>query len=96
MCVATADISTFVIINARHFNQRTNARQEAVSRCAYGGTQVGGSPALTQSCVSVMHVPNALMFKIYKDCLTSFLKYQICIPYARQYSSRFVHFFPTF
>ena len=79
VCVATADISTFVIINARHFNQRTNARQEAVSHCAYGGTQVGGSPALTQSCVSVMHVPNALLFKIYKDCLTSFLKHLIYI-----------------
>ena len=77
VCVATADISTFVIINARHFNQRTNAKQEAVSHCAYGGTQVGGTPALTQSCVSVMHVPNALMFKIYKDCLTSFLKHLI-------------------
>ena len=66
VCVATADISTFVIINARHFNQRTNARQEAVSHCAYGGTQVGGTPALTQSCVSVMHVPNALMFEFIK------------------------------
>ena len=74
VCVATADISTFVIINARHFNQRTNARQEAVSHCAYGG-----SPALTQSCVSVMHVPNALMFKIYKDCLTSFSKHLIYV-----------------
>ena len=78
--VATADIGTFVIINARHFNQRTNAKQEAVSHCAYGSTQVGGTPALTQSCVSVIHVPNALMFKIDKDYLASFLKHLIYIP----------------
>jgi CO dehydrogenase/acetyl-CoA synthase alpha subunit len=55
-------------------NEQTPGKKRLATARKYGGTQVGGTVVLTQSCVSAMHVPNALMFELIKTVWHHFLK----------------------